>query len=290
MNLFPLQDIFFQGNTIRVENLSHGIKRLVLARPQTRNALSFDMISEMCAALDTLANLKDIAQMRALVIAAEGSAFSGGADLHDMKLLASQNFTEAHPKSQLLAHLFYKMASFPAPTLAAVQGAAIAGATGLLACIDHVIASPNAKFALPEVRLGLVAATISPYLIRKLGSGHALSLMLTARKLNVEDAHKLGLVHDIAENAGESALEKTLQSRLEEIVMGAPQAQRASKSLTIRLAPLPDTASIEYTAQTLSKARGSEEGKNGLSAFFDGTTPQWCAEFVVAKNAVQEDT
>ncbi len=289
MNLLVAEKIFFKGQYIRVECLPFGIYRLVFARPAVRNAFSSIMIWEISHVLEQLKAISDFRLMRAIVFSAEGSAFSAGADLNDMAALAQATESENYQNALLLAKMFRAVASFPAPTLAVVQGAAVAGATGLLACLDHVVAAPNAKFALPEVRLGLVAATISPYLVRKLGAGHASSLMLTARRLNAVQALDVGLVHEISEQPGISALEKQLEVRVEEILMGAPNAQRISKELIIRVAPLPDDAFIEYTAQTLSRARSSVEGKDGLVAFFGHSTPSWCAEFVQAKKKASEE-
>jgi methylglutaconyl-CoA hydratase len=289
MNLCAPESNFSVGECIRVENLPFGFKRILFTRSSVRNALSFIMIREIIDALDALSRIKNPWEMRGLVIAGEGTAFSAGADLHDMGEMVQSDAPQKHANSQLLAEMFFKLASFPAPTIAAVQGPAIAGATGLLACTDHVIASPDAKFALPEVRLGLVAATIAPYLIRRLGVGHSLSLMLTARKMNVEQAFNLGLVHEIAPTAGTSALENSLQSCLENIISGSPEAQRASKALTIQLSPLPSPTTIEYTAKALSAARESADAKEGLSAFFAHTTPAWSTEYWEACKNVSED-
>ncbi len=289
MNLCVPESEFFVGECIRIDNLPYGFKRLLFTRPEVRNALSFTMIHEIINALNALSSIKNPLEMRALVVAAEGTAFSAGADLNDMSEMVQGDFEKGHTNSQLLAKMFFLMASFPAPTVAAVQGPAIAGATGLLACVDHVIASPDAKFALPEVRLGLVAATIAPYLVRRLGVGHAQNLMLTARKLNVEQAFNLGLVHEIAPTAGSSALENSLQSCLENILSGSPEALRASKALTIQLCPLPSPTTIEYTAKALSTARGSADAKEGLRAFFAHTTPAWCSEYWEALKESSED-
>jgi methylglutaconyl-CoA hydratase len=282
MSLLNSQGTFYTGECVRVENLPFGVKRLVLARPGVRNAMSFSMVREICAALESLASIPEIHDMRALVIAGEGAAFSAGADLNDMAELTHATPEATHANSQLLAALFFKMASFPAPTLASVQGAAIAGATGLLACVDHVVASPDAKFALPEARLGLVAATIAPYVARKIGAAHSLSLMLTARRVLAPEALSLGLVHEIAPAAGLSHLEKTLEIRLTELLKGSPRALRSSKALILKLCPLPSPALIEYTAQTLSEARHSRDGQDGIRAFFAHTSPPWCAELVKA--------
>jgi methylglutaconyl-CoA hydratase len=289
MSLCVAESEFFVGECIRVENLPYGFKRLLFTRPAVRNALSFAMIREIINALKALSAIKNPREMRALVIAAEGTAFSAGADLHDMGEMVQGDKEKSHANSQLLAEMFFALASFPAPTVALVQGPAIAGATGLLACADHVIASPDAKFALPEVRLGLVAATIAPYLIRRVGVGHTQSLMLTARKMNVEQAFNLGLVHEIAPTAGTSALENSLQSCLENILGGSPEALRASKALTIHLCPLPSPTTIEYTAKALSAARESADAKEGLKAFFAHTTPAWSTEYWEARKNASED-
>jgi methylglutaconyl-CoA hydratase len=177
--------------------------------------------------------------------------------------------------------MFKTLASFAAPVVAAVQGAAIAGATGLIACCDHVIATEDACFSLPEVRLGIVAATIAPYIVRKLGTGHAASLMLSGRRILAAEAKQLGLVHELSPSSNQSSLNETVCARLAEFLKCSPEALRRTKALLFCLTPLPTDATIEYTAQHLANARDSSDAREGLTAFFEKRNPSWFSDLLV---------
>jgi methylglutaconyl-CoA hydratase len=268
---------------IRVEAFAHGVFQLTLARPSVKNAFHEQMILDITSSLIELAKNQNPSDLRVLLLCAEGSAFSAGADLDFMKAQSLASMSDNKRTALSLARMFHALASFPSPVLATVQGPAIAGATGLLACCDHVIASPTASFALPEVRLGILAATIAPYLLRKVGLGATGSLMLSGRRIFAPEALRIGLVNEVANSESASDLSEMLASQLENFLAASPEAQRRSKALLFTLAPLPTEASIEYTAQQLAEARDTADAREGLTAFFEKRKPAWSLPVVEEK-------
>lgn len=274
MTSFPVETVITEAATIRVESLPMGVKRIVLKRPEVRNAFDETMMAELRDVLDHLAGIPDESQMRLLVLAGDGKAFSAGADLGYMKRLAEKSVEESTEDARGLARLFYRLADFPTPVVAVVQGAAIGGGMGLAVCADYVLAEEDAIFATTEVLLGIVPGVISPYIVRKVGIANATPMMLTGRRLKATEARRLGLVHEIcaAENLA-AALDRILASHL----AAGPAASRRTKGLLKSAKPLPGPELIEETARQIAQARSSAEGREGLQAFFDKKTPSWAS-------------
>ena len=243
---YPQEATFFSGATVRVEALAHGVMRLVLDRPQVRNAFNAEMIRELSQALADLAYMKEQA-------AAE----------------PARNLENARE----LGRMFGRLGGFPAPVVSFVRGAAIGGGLGLAVCSDFVLAEPRAVFATSEVMLGLVPAVISPYIVRKLGLAHAAPLMLTGRRIQAREALASGLVQRLVEP--EEAPEEALAKVLREFLAAGPRAARATRELLRRIAPLPDPELFEFTAGAIAAARASSEGQAGLQAFFHKSAPPW---------------
>jgi methylglutaconyl-CoA hydratase len=271
MRDFPVEKAELEGSNIRVECLPLGVKRMVLSRPQVRNAFDESTMTEIKDALAHLAN-REPEQMRLLVVTGEGKVFSAGADVGYMRRLAERGEDESLEDARSLAELFYHLADFPTPVVGAVRGAAIGGAFGLTVCMDYVLAEEKAIFATSEVRLGLVPAVISPYIVRRLGLANAASLMLSGRRIGASEAMRLGLVQRVV--TAES-FDEALQEVVMDFLYAGPHATRRTKQLLKKAHPLPSSESIEFTAGQIAQARCSEEGQAGLEAFFDKAPPPW---------------
>jgi methylglutaconyl-CoA hydratase len=267
---FPVLAPLFAGASIRAEALAQGVVRLVLDRPQVRNAFNGAMIRELAQALEALAARPGD---RLLLLEGQGSVFCAGADLADMKEQAAAGAERNLEGARELGRMFRLLAGFPVPVVSHVQGAAIGGGLGLAACSDFVLADPAAVFATSEVTLGLVPAVISPYLVRRLGLAQAAPLMLTGRRIQAREALASGLVQRLVA-PGESAAE-ALTRVLREFLRAGPRAARATRELLLRLAPLPGPELFELTACAIAAARASSEGQAGLEAFFLKSAPPW---------------
>ncbi len=269
---FSYQGLLFRGERLRVEQLEHGVARLVLARPERHNAFDTTMIAELSSALFDLSVL-DPQALRVLLLVGEGSIFCAGADLGYMQAQAAHTPEENLADARQLGAMFHRLAAFPAPVICAVQGAALGGGFGLAACADLVLAEASARFAISEVRLGLVPALISPYVVRKLGLGRAAPLLLSGRRFDGEEAMACGLVQHLTQ-PGES-LETALAAQLLEWLQAGPEAARRTKAQLMRDMPLPDAQRVEANARAIAEVRGGGEAHAGLQAFFDKSLAPW---------------
>lgn len=260
---------------LRLERDPRGIATLVLDRPGARNALSAELIGRLSAALDSLA---DDAGLRVVKLTGAGSAFCAGADIAEMRAAgaaaAEQNFAAAR---QFVA-LLERLERMPQPTVAIVNGAAHGGGVGLVAACDIAIAAAGARFALSEVRLGLIPAMISPYVIRAVGARQAARYMLTGEVMDAATAVRIGLVHDVIDDA---SLVAAGDSLIDVLLAGGACAQREIKILLRRVAGRGEAGSIadialqDELAHWIARLRGSAEGREGLSAFLERRPPRW---------------
>jgi methylglutaconyl-CoA hydratase len=274
MRDLPIERVVTSASSLRVESLSLGVKRIVLSRPDVRNALDETAIVELRDVLDHLASIPDPEQMRLLLLAGEGKVFCAGADIGYMKRLAAKSLNESFEDAKGLASLFYKLADFPTPVVAVVQGAAIGGGMGLTVCCDYVLAEETAQFATSEVLLGIVPGVISPYVIRRIGLAAAAPLMLTGKKITAAQAERSGLVTRAVPGP---ELESALQEVVLDFLAAGPEAQRRTKELLKRNVPLPGPELVDLTADAIARARCSREGRKGLEAFFAKAPPAWAA-------------
>jgi len=243
--------------------------RLTLDRPAVHNAFDDQLINDIAAALDTIAGM----QPRVLVLAANGKSFSAGADLNWMKKSAGYTEAENQADALALAHMLEKLDRFPATTVAAVQGAAFGGGVGLVACCDIAIASEKAIFSLSEVKLGLIPATISPFVIAAMGAQQARRYFATGERFDAATAEKIGLVHELA---APDALESTVSKTIDNLLLGSPDAQRKAQALIDEVAGKPiDEALLKRAADLIALARASDEGREGVSAFLEKRKPSW---------------
>jgi methylglutaconyl-CoA hydratase len=266
----------YDGKTLFVRHAGFGVVRVVLNRPELKNAFNAEMIVELNDVLAELAAVRETEKMRILVLEGAGSTFCAGADLNYMREQALSPEAQSVRDARVLGTLFFRLASFPTTVIAAVRGAAIGGGFGLVCCSDVVVAESKAVFATSEVRLGIVPGVISPFIVRKLGCGRAAVPMLSGSRMSAAEAKELGLVNRIVESdVPDSVFQNALLGVVNEHLAAAPNAVRRTKELLRKIHPLPDPGLFEFTAQAIAAARCSDEGQHGLGQFFEKKTPQW---------------
>jgi len=247
-----------------------GIARVVLNRPEVHNALDDRLIADLTA---TFKQLGGDPSVRLVILSGQGGTFCAGGDLNWMRRTADFSFEQNMVDAMGLARMLQVLNSLPKPTLGLVNGPAYGGGVGLVACCDIAIAADKAKFSLSEVRLGLVPATISPYVVRKIGESNARRYFLTAEVFEAADAEKMGLVHEVVPYEEMAEAAGWIIKRLSE---GGPEAQAASKRLIARVAGAPiDDNLMQETARRIADARASAEGKEGVEAFLGKRIPNW---------------
>ena len=245
-----------------------GVATLTLNRPERNNAFDDSLIELLIETLDLIERDDSV---RILLLRARGKHFCAGADLNWMRRMAAFGDAENRADALQLANLLDRLNRLPKPVVAVVQGSAFGGGVGLLSCCDIVLAYDAAVFCLSEVRLGLVPATIGPYVIHAIGASAARRFMLSAERFDAREALRLGLVHEVGPA---TEIEILLQSTLDALLHGGPEAQAVVKRLIARLAPL-DDALIEETAEMIAERRAAEEGREGVKAFFEKRKPKW---------------
>lgn len=247
-----------------------GVATLTMNRPELHNAFDDAFIAALTGELRQLdAN----GAVRVVVLAASGKSFSAGADLSWMRRMADYTREENLADALGLAELMQTLATLTKPTIAQVQGAAYGGGVGLVACCDMAIASRRAAFCLSEVKLGLIPAVISPYVVEAMGPRAARRYFQSAEVFDAAEAHRLGLVHEVtAEEELPSAVERLCAA----LLANGPRAMAAAKALVARVAsgPIDDTM-LRDTAERIADTRASAEGKEGLSAFLEKRKPAW---------------
>jgi methylglutaconyl-CoA hydratase len=260
------------NNHILTETRENGVAIVTLNRADVHNAFNDAVIADMT---DALRRLGEDDKVRAVVLRAEGKSFSAGADLGWMQRMAGYGHAENLRDAGALAELMRVLNFLPKPTVARVQGAAFGGGVGLVACCDIAIASDAAAFSLSEVRLGLIPAVISPYVVAAIGERAARRYFLTAERFDAAEALRLGLVHQVVPADQLDAAVDDILARLSE---GGPAAQRAAKNLIFAVAHRPvDAGLIHDTAERIATIRASSEGREGLAGFLEKRKPAWTA-------------
>ncbi|TLX72802.1 methylglutaconyl-CoA hydratase [Labilibacter sediminis] len=246
------------------------IAYLGLNRPEKRNALNKQMIKELLCVLDEQRSNRSF---RLLILYGEGNHFCSGADLEWMKQGLSQSKTENINDAKLFNALFESLHNFPTPVICEVQKSAFGGAVGLMTCCDFVVCESTSVFGFPEVKLGIVPATIAPYILTKMGNSNARKRLLLPEPFNAQEAKDEGLIHYIAK--GIPVREKTLEIA-ETILQAAPDALIKTKALIHRLEEKADDEStLLFCARMIANARTSTEGQEGVTAFFEKRKPSW---------------
>ncbi|OWQ86877.1 enoyl-CoA hydratase [Roseateles aquatilis] len=257
--------------TLRVTR-EGAVARVTLNRPDVRNAFNDTVIGELTAVFDALG--RD-ASLRAIVLGAEGKAFCAGADLNWMKAMAGYSWDENHADAGRLARMLWTIYSCPVPVIARVQGDVYAGGVGLVSVCDIVVATDGAGFCLSEARLGLLPATIGPYVVRALGEQASRRYFVTAERFSAADAHRLGLVHEVA---AADQLDATVDAFVAALLANGPMAVRACKRLVQDVAHAPITPTLrDDTARRIADIRASAEGRDGVQSFLSKGKPSWLA-------------
>jgi len=244
---------------------------ITLNRPDKHNAFDDVLINELT---EQLLALEQIAEVRAVVLSASGKSFSAGADLNWMKRMAAYSQAENSTDAMALAKLMSTLHQLSKPTIARVQGAAYGGGVGLIACCDMAVGTQDAAFALSEVRLGLIPAVISPYVVAAIGQRAARRYFLTGERFDAAEGYRLGLLSDLCNS--EEDMDEKLGELIAAVMASGPNAIGEAKSLITAVANQPITdALIADTAQRIAKVRVSVEGQEGLQAFIQKRKPAW---------------
>lgn len=247
-----------------------GVATLTLNRPDKHNALDGQMLRQLH---DALVEIENDEKVRAVVLTGAGASFCAGADIAHMRSMLGATEQQNVDDAMLLARCLRALDELPQPVIARINGNVFGGGVGLVACADIAVAVTTAKFALTEVRLGIVPAAISPYVVAAVGPRQARRLFLTAVPFEATEAQTLNLVHF---TASAEELDAAVQQQVELVLRGGPAALRAAKALVRNVSPATDRDALAgETARLLARLRVSPEGKEGLSAFLERRKPGW---------------
>lgn len=256
--------------SVQVEYAADGRATIRLTRPERHNAFDDIVIGELTRAFESVAAAPEV---RCVALESSGPSFSAGADLSWMRRMAGFSEADNYRDAYALAHLLRIIDTCPRPVVAVVQGSVYGGGVGLVAACDIAVAADTAAFALSEVRLGLIPATISPYVVAAMGTRACRRYFLTAERFSAAEAHRLGLVHQIV---SADRLHEARDQILAALAEGGRNAQTAAKVLIGRVAHrLPDEPLVAWTASQIAEIRASEEGREGVTAFLERRKPAW---------------
>lgn len=253
--------------TVRLEYDDRGVTTITIARPEVKNALDGRLIAGLTARVGEIDP-----KARCVVLRSEGDAFCAGADIAWMRAMADNTFEENVANARALAAMFARLDELPMPLLTRVQGAAIGGGAGLVAVSDIAVASTGAVFAFSEVRLGILPAVISPYVVRRCGSAFTTAAFTTGVRFDASRALQAGLVDAVA---APDHLDHTLGSFIEGILASGPRAVNAAKRLVRDIASHPASEVRELTVERIAAAPVTAEGQEGLRAFLERRKPNW---------------
>jgi methylglutaconyl-CoA hydratase len=257
----------------------NGVALVTLNRPDRHNAFDEHLIAELTQALRAIDAAPDV---RAVVLLGTGESFCAGADLDWMRRMADYDYARNVADAQALAQLLQVLAGLSKPTIARVHGPAYGGGVGLIACCDIAVAAVGATFALSEAKLGLIPATIGPYVVEAMGARAARRYMLTGERFEAAEAYRIGLVHDLAPSV--EALDERVNDLLGALMLAGPQAQKAVKALIRAIAHRPiEERVIADTAERIATVRASDEAREGVAAFLGKRSPAWVPAALRAK-------
>ena len=253
-----------------LQGTDHGVHTITLNRPDIRNAFDDMLIAEIHEAFDAVSRRTDV---RCVVLAANGPAFCAGGDLHWMRRMADYTREENLADAGELAAMLWAIYECPKPTVARVQGDVYAGGMGLVAACDVAVSVDTAHFCLSEVKLGLIPATISPYVIRAMGARAAHRYFLTAERFSAAEAHRIGFVHEVV---SADALDATVQGLSQALCSAGSNAVRACKRLLQDVAEREiHDALVRQTVEGIADIRATPEGKEGVQSFLQKRKPGW---------------
>ncbi|MCB9476802.1 MAG: enoyl-CoA hydratase/isomerase family protein [Deltaproteobacteria bacterium] len=248
----------------------HGVATLTMNRPQVSNAFNDELIAELTAELEMLGGDPNA---RVVFLTGSGKHFSAGADLNWMRRMATYTKEENLADSMKLSKLMHTLHTLPKPTVALVNGAAIGGGAGLVACCDIAVASTSAVFALSEVNLGLIPAVVGPYVVQAIGVRQAQRYFLSGERLSAEEAFRFGFVHELVAPEDMNEMKALLTKTL---LRGGPKAQAMGKALVRDVAKRPTDQSLrDELAEMIADLRASDEAQEGMSAFLEKRSPSW---------------
>lgn len=245
-----------------------GVKEVWMNRPDLHNAFNAELIEEMIAAFESFQ--KD-ASLRLVILSGKGASFCAGADLNWMKSMKSYTQEENFKDAKRLAKLFSVINDCDVPVLGRVNGSALGGGVGLVSVCDYVVSVKDALFGFTEVRLGLIPAVISPYCISKIGESHARAWMLSGERFGANEAHRMGLVHEVVETQD---LDQKFEEVTKKFLAAGPEAAREAKKL-VKGVVKNLKASEDFTCELISKRRVSAEGQEGMRALLEKDKPSW---------------
>ena len=249
--------------------LDDGVLRVTLNRPQVHNAMNPEMINALLVVFRELTHREDV---RVVVLSGEGRSFCAGADLAFMRAAADYSFDQNVADGELIFDLMRIIDECPKPVVGRINGAAIGGGVGLVSCCDIVVAAERARFGLSEVRLGILPAVISPFVLAKIGEANGRELFLTGERFDAHHAQRIGLVQHVIM---EEQLDAKVNERVQQLLLAAPGAQAAAKELIRFVAKKPKGETREYTARLIAQRRASDEGREGMSSFLEKRKPTW---------------
>jgi|ERR1051326_2675178 methylglutaconyl-CoA hydratase len=254
-------------NTIQLK-IESGVATLTLNRPDKRNAISYELIDDLLAGLREVANSPALV----LILTGAGKAFCSGMDLENLKALTGRTPEQNVEDSETMANLFRSLYDFPKPTIAAVNGPAIAGGCGLATLCDFTLAAPEAKFGYTEVRIGFVPAIVSTFLLRQVGEKNARDLLLTGRIIEAQEAHRLGLVNEIvpADHLMKRAYELAAQ-----LMENSPASLAYTKRLLSEHARSTLDPQIRSAVRENASIRATEDFREGVTSFLEKRKPHW---------------
>jgi len=254
-------------NTLQLE-YQGGVTTLTLDRPDKRNALSYELIQDLLAAFAEVAK----SSARVMILTGAGKAFCSGMDLDNLKALIGRSPEQSLEDSQVMARLFRTLYDFPKPTIAAVNGAAVAGGTGLATLCDFTLAVPEAKFGYTEVRIGFVPALVSTFLLRHVGEKIARDLLLTGRLFDAAEAQRIGLINEIvpAENLMKRARELAAQ-----LMENSPESLLYTKRLLSEVARADMDKQLAAAVRENASIRSTADFREGVSSFLEKRKPKW---------------
>ena len=257
--------------TLLVEH-ADGVLTVTLNRPEVHNAFNDELIAE---AIDLFSSL-DTAATRVLVLKGTGKNFCAGADLNWMSRMVTYTRDQNVRDSSLLAKMYALMNECPVPVVGRIQGAAIGGGVGLVSVCDVAITTATSQFGLSEVKLGILPAVISPYVIAKIGQTHARALFLTGERFDAERALRIGLVHRVVES--EAELDAAVYETVTQLKTSGPEAVRECKKLIAHVAAHDLAEAVPYTIDAIATRRVSEEGQEGMKAFLNKGLAAWISK------------
>jgi methylglutaconyl-CoA hydratase len=269
-----VMDTDTQSPFVRVDADARGIATITINRPERRNAFDDEVIAALSEAFATIAGADGV---RVLFLTGAGGTFSAGADLDWMRGAAERTQSDNHEDAMLMGAMLKHLHDLPILTVALVEGSAFGGGAGLVAACDMAVATRSARFAFSEVKLGLIAATISPYVVAAIGPRRARGLFASGAVFDAERALAIGLLDQVVDDA--AGLLAARDAIAADALLGGPEAVRESKRLVDHVAAHAlDHGLIEYTAREIARARVGAEGQEGVRAFIERRRPSWIRE------------